>query len=71
MFKNVDLSVVKAVPISGRVRAEFRVEMLNVFNWVNYAPVTGVGNDPDDFEVTGLTGATTARVIQLVSRVTW
>jgi len=71
MFKNVDVSVVKLVPIVGRVRAEFRLEMLNAFNFVNYVPVTGVGTDPDAYEVTGLNGAVTARIIQIVSRVTW
>ena len=70
-YRNMDISVVKAVPISGRVRAEFRLELLNAFNWVNYTPVTGLGNDPDDFEVTGLAGTPSARIIQLVSRVTW
>ncbi|HUF46973.1 MAG TPA: carboxypeptidase-like regulatory domain-containing protein [Vicinamibacterales bacterium] len=71
MFKNVDVSVVKLVPLTGRVRAEFRMEILNAFNWVNYVPVTGLGNNPDNYEVTGLNGAVTARIIQLVSRVTW
>jgi hypothetical protein len=71
LFRNVDVSVVKAVPIAGRVRAEFRLEMLNAFNFVNYVPVTGLGDDPDDYEVTGLNGAVTARILQIVSRVTW
>jgi hypothetical protein len=70
-LKGLDLSVVKAVPISGRVRAEFRFELLNAFNWVNYTPVTGIGNNPDNYEVTGLSGTPSARIIQLVSRVTW
>jgi hypothetical protein len=70
--KNMDISIVKLVPIAGRVRAEFRIEMLNAFNVVNFSPNTGVGStDRDGYEVTGLTGLTTARVIQLVSRVSW
>jgi hypothetical protein len=71
LLKQLDISVVKAVPITGRVRAEFRIEMLNAFNWVNYSPVTGLGDDPTDYEVTGLNGIPTSRIIQLVSRVTW
>ena len=72
LFKNVDLSIVKLVPIVGRVRAEFRMEMLNAFNWVNFNPVTGVGGTTASaFEVTGLNGAVTARIIQLVTRVSW
>ena len=71
-MKNMDISVVKAVPIVGRVRAEFRVEMLNAFNWINYSPVTGVGSSTrDGFETNGLTGLTQSRIIQLVSRVSW
>ncbi|HSG02009.1 MAG TPA: hypothetical protein VLA20_12795, partial [Vicinamibacterales bacterium] len=71
-MKNMDLSVVKAVPIVGRVRAEFRVEMLNAFNWINYSPATGVGSSTrDGFETNSLTGITQSRIIQLVSRVSW
>jgi hypothetical protein len=69
--KNVDISLVKLVPIAGRVRAEFRVEMLNAFDIVNFSPTADASNDPDDYEVTGLTGATSARIIQLVSRISW
>jgi hypothetical protein len=69
--KNVDLSIVKLVPITGRVRAEFRIEMLNAFDIVNFSPNTGVGSTTGTgYEVTGLTG-TSARIIQLVSRVSW
>jgi len=71
LFKNVDLSIAKLVPIVGRVRAEFRVELLNAFNSVNFLPVTGVGADPNDYEVTRLNGITTSRVMQLVTRVSW
>ena len=71
LLKLLDISIVKAVPIAGRVRAEFRIEMLNAFNWVNFSPVTGIGDDPNDYEVTGLNGTPTSRVLQLVSRVTW
>ena len=75
MFREVDLSVMKAIKIAGRTRAEFRVEMLNVFNFVNYVPVTGIGSTTGNYEITqnngGLTGANTARVVQLVTRITW
>jgi hypothetical protein len=69
--KNVDLSIVKLVPIAGRVRAEVRFELLNAFNLVNFSPVDDLGDERDDFEVTGLTGLTNARVTQLVFRVSW
>jgi hypothetical protein len=69
--KQLDLSIVKLVPIVGRVRAEFRVEMLNALDVVNFGSVTGLGDDPDDYEVNGLSGTPSSRVIQLVSRITW
>ncbi|PYX33432.1 MAG: TonB-dependent receptor [Acidobacteria bacterium] len=40
-FSAVDLSVFKNIPITERVRAQFRVEMFNTFNRVNLA--SGVG----------------------------
>jgi hypothetical protein len=51
--------------------------MLNAFNWVNFAPVTGSGaaataySVATAYEVTGLNGEVTRRIIQLVSRVSW
>ncbi|HSF99486.1 MAG TPA: hypothetical protein VLA20_00080, partial [Vicinamibacterales bacterium] len=70
--KNIDLSIVKLVPIKGRVRGEFRLEMLNAFNFVNFGPNTGVGSTlATGYEVTGLTGPTSARITQLVFRVSW
>lgn len=35
--KNVDISFIKLMPFTDNVRGEFRAEMFNVFNWVNYA----------------------------------
>ncbi len=35
--KNVDISLIKFIPFTERVRGEFRLEAFNVFNWVNYA----------------------------------
>ncbi len=70
-YKNVDLSLTKLIRLAGRTRIEFRVEMLNAFNWANFVPVVGVSANPSNFEVTGLTGTDTARTIQLVTRFTW
>jgi hypothetical protein len=63
-----DLSAVKRIPIKGRVNAEFRAEFLNAFNTPWFSPVTGAGDDPDDFRVTG---ADSGREIQLVWRINW
>jgi hypothetical protein len=35
--KNVDVSIIKILPFSERLRGEARVELFNAFNWVNYA----------------------------------
>ncbi len=40
-FSDVDLSVFKNIPITERVKAQFRVEMFNLFNRINLA--SGVG----------------------------
>jgi Carboxypeptidase regulatory-like domain len=37
-FKAIDFSVIKNTPITERVKAQFRVEMFNVFNILNLAP---------------------------------
>jgi hypothetical protein len=63
-----DLSTTKRIPIRGRVNVEFRAEMLNAFNTPWFNPVTGTGDDPDDFRVTS---ATSGRVVQLIWRVNW
>ena len=71
MFQNYDVSVAKRVSVVGRTNVEFRFEMLNAFNNANFVPVGGIGSVLNNYEVTGLTGANTARVIQLVTRFNW
>jgi hypothetical protein len=63
-----DLSAVKRVQITGRVNFEFRAEFLNAFNTPWFDPVTGTGDDPDDYRVTS---ATSGREVQLVFRTSW
>jgi hypothetical protein len=71
MFSQHDISIAKRIALVGRTNFEFRVEMLNAFNHANFVPVNGIGNNPENYEVTGLTGTNTARTIQLVSRINW
>lgn len=86
LFKQFDLSLVKRVNIVGKVSAELRLDALNVFDHVNFSPVSGMtssttntsanfnrqsGSAPTSYEVTALTGVNTARVLQLVSRIRW
>jgi hypothetical protein len=63
-----DISTTKRVRVKGRVNAEFRAEFLNAFNHPWFSPVGGIGDDPDDFRVTG---ATSGRTVQLITRVNW
>lgn len=35
--KNVDFSIIKLIPITERLRGEFRTEFFNIFNWTNFA----------------------------------
>ena len=72
VLKETDLSIVKTVKLFGRVRGEFHVEALNVFNNINFVPVDGTGSTQlTGYEVSALTGINAARVVQLVSRITW
>jgi hypothetical protein len=71
MFQQHDIRISKRTPIVGRTNFEFAVEMLNAFNKANFAPVGGIGNNIANYEVTGLTGTNSARIIQLVTRINW
>jgi hypothetical protein len=85
MIKQFDIGIAKRVPLASRASAEFRVDVLNAFNNVNFVPVSGMvngvttantnnranGANPDDYDVTTLTGVNTARVVQLVARFRW
>jgi hypothetical protein len=89
MFKQFDIGIAKRVATWSHASAEFRVDVLNAFNNVNFVPVSGMvglangtpttantnnranGANPDDYDVTFLTGVNTARVVQLQARFRW
>jgi hypothetical protein len=71
MFQQHDIRISKRTTIVGRVNFEFAAEFLNAFNHANFVPVGGLGSDIADYEVTGLTGTNTSRVVQLVTRINW
>jgi hypothetical protein len=49
-FKDIDLSIFKNFPITERIKGQFRGEMYNFFNWVNYAkPSLAASNTATDF----------------------
>ena len=68
--KNLDLSVVKFVPVSESVRAELRAEFFNLLNWTNFA------NPNNNIAVPATFGRITAtssgpRVIQFAAKVSF
>jgi hypothetical protein len=81
-FVRFDLSIVKGVPITGRMRFEFRGELLNVLNNINFFPVAfpnAGGSSPTLGQVTSAYRDTSAfntidpggRLAQIVTRFTW
>jgi hypothetical protein len=66
---NVDLSLRKRVPISGRVVYEFSLDVFNVFNRVTWVPAVGIGNTTLANWQAGL--PTSARTMQFGTRVSW
>jgi hypothetical protein len=79
LFQQHDLSIVKRIGITGGVNAEVRLDVLNVFDNVNFSPVSGItvtnnrsaGATQTAYETTALTGVNTSRTLQLVARVRW
>ncbi|HEX6323515.1 MAG TPA: hypothetical protein VFZ36_07310, partial [Vicinamibacterales bacterium] len=65
-----DIALAKRIALFGRSNLELRVEALNAFNQVNYIPNSGIGGTSTTaWEVTGLTGTNTARVLQFIGRI--
>jgi Carboxypeptidase regulatory-like domain/TonB dependent receptor/TonB-dependent Receptor Plug Domain len=72
LFQQHDISVAKRTKVVGHTNAEFRVEMLNAFNHPNFTPVSGIGGTQlSNYQLTGLSGTNTSRVVQLVFRFNW
>jgi len=69
VFREFDLALSKRVALWGNTNLEFRAEALNVFNHVNFFPISGVGGvNQTNYEVGALNGTNQARVIQLIGR---
>lgn len=69
MFQQHDIAIAKRIALFGSTNLELRVEALNAFNQVNFAPVGGVGGTLlTNYEVGGLTGTNTSRTLQLIGR---
>ena len=69
MFQQYDLRFSKRTTLVGHTDFEFAAEMLNAFNHPNFLPVGGLGSSTvSGYQLTGLQGTNTSRVIQLVFR---
>ena len=68
--KNLDLSVVKFIPIRETVRAELRAEFFNIFNWTNFAnPNTNIAVPTTFGRITATSSG--PRVIQFAFKVSF
>jgi hypothetical protein len=72
MYKMVDLGIEKSFKLKGRTRLALRAILINAFNIVNFAPVTGGGTTATSFQSAAgyeVTGAADApRIAELVVR---
>jgi len=48
----VDMNLVKGIAVAGSVKLEAQLQVFNVFNRVNFNPVSGIGAVPDSYQVT-------------------
>jgi hypothetical protein len=64
-----DMSIVKQIPIARGVNLETQLQVFNVFNRVNFNPVTGIGAVSDSYQVTGAVDQ--SRTMQMAFRVQW
>jgi hypothetical protein len=69
MVMRWDFNFVKQIPIVGRVRAEYQLQIFNVFNRANFNPVNYVGNVRDSYQTTGAVDQ--SRTGQMAFRITW
>jgi hypothetical protein len=67
-FRTFDLAAVKQVALGATARFEFRLEMFNVFNRVNYGPPAG---NVSAANFGTITTTYDARQVQIGTKVTW
>jgi len=64
-----DISIVKQVPLSGRMRAQFNIEFLNAFNVVVF---NDANTDPTNADFGKVTSQNNLpRDIQLAAKIVW
>ena len=69
-FKDIDLSIFKNFAITERVKGQFRGEMYNFFNWINYPkPSLASGNTATDLRYGGLNGSQASSTGQITTTI--
>jgi hypothetical protein len=63
------MSIVKQIAVVGRINFETQLQVFNVFNRVNFNPVSGIGSNPDSYRVTGAVDQ--SRTMQMAFRIQW
>jgi hypothetical protein len=69
MVMRWDVNFVKQMPVAGRLRLEYQLQIFNVFNRVNFNPNSFIGTVRDSYQVTGAVDQ--SRTAQMAFRVTW
>ena len=64
-----DMSLIKQIAVVGSANIEFQWQVFNVFNRVNFNPVTGIGSTAANYRVTGAVDQ--SRTMQMAFRVQW
>ncbi|MEX1129328.1 MAG: carboxypeptidase regulatory-like domain-containing protein [Vicinamibacterales bacterium] len=64
-----DMNLVKQIPLAGRLRLEYQLQVFNVFNRVNFNPTNFIGTVVDSYQVTGAVDQ--ARTAQMAFRFSW
>jgi hypothetical protein len=71
-----DMNLVKRIPVTHTVNLEFQWQVFNVFNNVNFNPISGIGSSTlDGYQLNSLSSGNAAvdqaRTMQMAFRVTW
>jgi hypothetical protein len=75
MFQQHDIRISKRTTLVGHTNLEFAAQLLNAFNHANFLAVSGTSSSNpallSNYQLTGLQGQDTARVVQLELRFNW
>ena len=70
MYSRWDISAAKRTRLWARTNFEFRADLLNAFNHVNFTPVISTSTNADNYRITGVQ-ENASRVVQIITRFSW